>query len=98
MTAQAILVPKNLETVSASDVARLGPVHVPDMAGQCVPGQLLFAEGTSLLLGHGSATSGGGSCGGGGRGGHSVSHRSADRGRRRGWNCRGQVFKRCREA
>ena len=62
VTAQAILIPKHLVAVLAGDVAGLGLVHVPDVTGEGVPGQLLIAVWTRLLLGHCPAPA---ACGGG---------------------------------
>ena len=49
MATERVLVPEGLEAVFAGDQVRLGLVHVPDVAGEGVPRQLLVTVGTGLL-------------------------------------------------
>ena len=49
MAAERVLVSESLEAVFAGDQVRLGLVHVPDVAGESVPGQLLVTIWTRLL-------------------------------------------------
>ena len=49
VAAERVLVPEGLEAVFAGDQVRLGLVHVPDVAGEGVPRQLLVTVGTGLL-------------------------------------------------
>ena len=50
VTPEAVLVPEGLAAAAALDEARLCPVHVPDVATEGVPGELLEAERAGLLL------------------------------------------------
>ncbi len=52
VAAEGVLVSEDLPAHLAVDEAGLVAVHVADVAGQRVPGQLLEAEGAGLLLGH----------------------------------------------
>ena len=49
VAAERVLVAEGLEAVFAGDQVRLGLVHVPDVAGEGVPGQLLVTIWTGLL-------------------------------------------------
>lgn len=49
VAAERVLVAEGLEAVFAGDQVRLGLVHVPDVAGEGVPGQLLVTIWTRLL-------------------------------------------------
>ena len=55
VAAQAVLVPEHFSADLARDEALLVLVHVPDVAGEGVPGQLLVAVGAGLLLAAGAA-------------------------------------------
>jgi len=57
VAAQRVLVAEHLEAELAGHVARLCPVHVPDVPGEGVPRKLLKAERARLLLA-GAARSG----------------------------------------
>ena len=54
MAAQGVLVSECLHAVLAGHQVRLGPVHVPDVAGESVPGELLEAVRTGLLTAAGN--------------------------------------------
>ena len=54
MAAERVLIPEGLEAVFAGDQVRLGLVHVPDVAGESVPGELLEAVRTGLLTAAGN--------------------------------------------
>ena len=49
VAAQGVLVSECLHAVLAGHQVRLGPVHVSDVAGEGVPGELLEAVRTGLL-------------------------------------------------
>ena len=49
MAAERVLVPESLEAVFAGYQVSLGLVHVPDVARESVPRQLLVTIGTGLL-------------------------------------------------
>ena len=51
MAAEGVLVAEHLQAELAGDEAGLGLVHVPDVPREGVPGELLKAVGTGLLLG-----------------------------------------------
>ena len=51
VTAEAVLVPEHLVAKLAINEGRLCAMHVPNVTGQSVPGQLLKAIRTGLLLG-----------------------------------------------
>ena len=54
VAAQGVLVSECLHAVLAGHQVRLGPVHVPDVAGESVPGELLEAVRTGLLTAAGN--------------------------------------------
>ena len=54
VAAERVFVSECLHAVLAGHQVRLGPVHVPDVAGESVPGELLETVRTGLLTAAGN--------------------------------------------